>query len=459
MRSGLRIAMVAACPFPLGRGTPIRIQREAEALTARGHEVHIVTYSLGTADPVSGVTVHRTPRLPGYRTTSPGPTYQKLLALDSMLVATLFRLLRAQPIDVIHAHHYEGLLVARAAKAFTKTPIVYDAHTMLGSELAFFRLGLPGRFTVPLGHYLDRRLPKLADHIISVTETIRDHLIAGNVVSDAQISVIGNGVELEQFRPDLHPPWASDALRRIVFTGNLAPYQGVDILLQGFAAAASRRRDIRLRIVTDSDFSAYEPSARQLGIRDLIEVVSAPSFADVPAFLETAHVAVNPRLEADGIPLKLLNYMAAGKPIVSFKGSAPGLIHEHTAWLIAGSDPADFGRGILALLEDPERAQAMGRRARSLAEQHYRWPVLAERIERIYQDLLEPVTFPALRCDVQRSGGAAVANRITLRAIAKEQCPPQRCPDIAKAQARWESRSGLDGGMERNEQVLRHLLD
>jgi len=388
--SCLRIAMVAACPFPFGRGTPIRIQRQAEALAARGHEVHVATYSLGTAEPVAGVTVHRAPRLPFYRTTSPGPTWQKLLALDPMLVATLFRLLRARRIDVIHAHHYEGLLVARAARAFAGIPLVYDAHTMLGSELGFFRLGLPRRLTVAVGGHLDRRLPKLADHVISVTETIRDHLVTGGVVPDARISVIGNGVELEQFRADVQPPWAADAPKRVVFTGNLAPYQGVDVLLEAFAAASRQRKDIRLQIVTDSDFSSYEPSARRLGIRDLIEIVPAPAFADLPALLETAHVAANPRVEADGVPVKLLNYMAAGKPIVSFAGSAPGLTHGHAAWLIAGGDPEAFGQGILELLEDRERALAMGRHARRFVEEHYRWPALAERIERVYQGVLEP---------------------------------------------------------------------
>jgi glycosyltransferase involved in cell wall biosynthesis len=390
VEAGLRIAMVAACPFPFGRGTPIRIQRQAEALAARGHEVHVATYFLGTAEPVAGVSVHRTPRLPMYRTTSPGPTYQKLLALDPMLVATLFRLLHTRRIDIIHAHHYEGLLVARAARAFSRIPLVYDAHTMLGSELGFFRLGLPRRLTVALGEQLDRRLPKLADHVISVTETIRERLVRGGVVPDARICVIGNGVELEQFRAHVQPPWAADAPKRVVFTGNLAPYQGLDVLLQAFAAASSKRQDIRLQIVTDSDFSTYEQTARELGIRDLVEIVPAPTFAGLPALLETAHVAANPRVEADGMPVKLLNYMAAGKPIVSFAGSAPGLIHGDTAWLIGGGDPMAFGQGILDVLEDPERALALGRRARRFVEEHYRWPVLAERIERVYQAVLEP---------------------------------------------------------------------
>jgi phosphatidylinositol alpha-1,6-mannosyltransferase len=82
--------------------------------------------------------------------------------------------------------------------------------------------------------------------------------------------------------------------------------------------------------------------------------------------------------------------MAAGKPIVSFEGSAPGLTHGVTAWLIAGGDPGAFGQGILALLEDPERAHALGRHARRFVEQHYRWPVLAERIEQVYRALLDP---------------------------------------------------------------------
>jgi glycosyltransferase involved in cell wall biosynthesis len=386
---GLRIAMVAACPFPLGRGTPVRIQRQAEALAARGHEVHVVTYALGTAEPVAGVTIHRAPRLPGYRTISPGPTLPKLLALDPMLVGTLTRLLRTRPVDIIHAHHYEGLLVARAAKAFTGIPLVYDAHTMLGSELGFFRLGLPRRLTVALGERLDRRLPKLANHVISVTDTIRDQLVARGVVSETQISVIGNGVELEKFRADAQPPWAADSPKCVVFTGNLAPYQGVGLLLEAFAAASRQRRDIRLQIVTDSDFSSYEPTARRLGIRELIDLVPAPAFADLPALLEQAHLAANPRVEADGMPVKLLNYMAAGKPIVSFAGSAPGLTHEDTAWLVAGGDPIEFARGILAVLEDPARARALGRRARSFVEQHYRWPVVAERIEQVYRAVLK----------------------------------------------------------------------
>jgi glycosyltransferase involved in cell wall biosynthesis len=142
-------------------------------------------------------------------------------------------------------------------------------------------------------------------------------------------------------------------------------------------------------IVTDSKFGAYEPITSRLGIRDRIEVLSTPSFDRLPALLETAHIAANPRVEAEGMPLKLLNYMAAGKPIVSFSGSAPSLTHGETAWLVASGRPAELAQGILALLDDPEGAQELGRRARRFVEQHYRWPTVAEQIERVYRVVLD----------------------------------------------------------------------
>src|SRR5690606_22032159 len=74
----LRIAMIAACPFPYPRGTPIRIFRMAEALGLRGHAVHVVTYHIGQSIGDAPIYVHRIPRVPGYRRAAPGPTYAKL---------------------------------------------------------------------------------------------------------------------------------------------------------------------------------------------------------------------------------------------------------------------------------------------------------------------------------------------------------------------------------------------
>src|SRR5215211_6125686 len=98
---GLKIAVVAACPLPWPRGTPIRIHRMAEALVNRGHAVDVVTYGLGDPTISSPYSLHRVGR-PGRGTESqPGPTLRKLLWLDPQLVARLTGLLRSRDYDVI----------------------------------------------------------------------------------------------------------------------------------------------------------------------------------------------------------------------------------------------------------------------------------------------------------------------------------------------------------------------
>jgi hypothetical protein len=113
----LRIAMIAACPFPSPRGTPIRIFRMAEALAHLGHEVHVATYHIGDDTGPLPFEVHRIPHVSFYRRSDPGPTYGKLMVLDPLLGRSLRRLIRTARFDVIHAHHYEGLLVAKSLPA------------------------------------------------------------------------------------------------------------------------------------------------------------------------------------------------------------------------------------------------------------------------------------------------------------------------------------------------------
>src|ERR1700676_2772363 len=85
----LRIALIAACPFPAPRGTPVRIERMAEALAARGHWVDVVTYHLGADCAGRPFTVHRIANVARYQRTAPGPNWRKLLQIDPMLAAKL----------------------------------------------------------------------------------------------------------------------------------------------------------------------------------------------------------------------------------------------------------------------------------------------------------------------------------------------------------------------------------
>jgi glycosyltransferase involved in cell wall biosynthesis len=383
----LKIAVVAACPFPVPRGTPIRILRLAEAVAERGHEVHVVTYHLGSGPVAEAVHVHRVADIPGYRKLGPGPTLRKLVQVDPALTVLLRKLHKRERFDVIHAHHFEGLLVGMAARLGRRVPLVFDAHTLLMSELPYYSMGLPTAVKAMLGRWGDRLLPGLADHTISVTHTIRDKLVSQVGLDPARVSVISNGIELEHFDPARLEPTSGRVGKRLIFTGNLAQYQGIDLMLRAFRRVAAQVPEARLRIATDSSFAPYEELARELGIRERIDLIPSPGFAALPAVLAGADIALNPRPVCDGIPVKLLNYMAAARPTVSFAGSAPGVTHALNGWLAESGDVEAFAAGVVALLQDPVRAETIGRAGRDYVVKHCSWPNAAERCEEIFLSL------------------------------------------------------------------------
>jgi glycosyltransferase involved in cell wall biosynthesis len=335
----------------------------------------------------SNVRVHRIADVPSYRKTSPGPTVRKLVRVDPPLAVLLRSLLKQRRFDVIHAHHFEGLLVGAAARVGQRVPVVFDAHTLLMSELPYYRFGLPTAAKATLGRWGDRIFPRLAQHTICVTETIRDKLVEQAGIAKDRISVVSNGIEIDHFDPARHALPPRGPGRTLIFTGNLAEYQGIDLMLKAFRHVVATVPDARLLIATDSSFEPYEPLARQLGIRGRVDLVASPRFKDLPGLLLTAEVALNPRMDCDGIPVKLLNYMAAARPAVSFDSAAPGVTHGTNGWLVPSGKVEAFAAGVVALLQDPERARSIGLGARDYVVEHASWPKAAERCEQIFGSL------------------------------------------------------------------------
>jgi glycosyltransferase involved in cell wall biosynthesis len=103
--------------------------------------------------------------------------------------------------------------------------------------------------------------------------------------------------------------------------------------------------------------------------------------------LAAADVAVCPRIACFGFPIKLLNYMAAGKAIVVARGSAKCISHLEDG-LVAGDDAGMIAEGILRLLRDSELAHRLGEAARHTVESRYRWSHAVRRVERCYDRLV-----------------------------------------------------------------------
>ena len=352
--------MVAACPYPAPQGSQVLLRTTAEIMAARGHDVRLVVYGYGVGSVDNGVRVCRAAPIPGMRRTAAGPSLGKPFA-DLALVGALRRVIREESIDIVHAHNYEGLLVALAAG---KRPIVYHAHNAMCDELPHF---LP--CTRGIGRLLDVTLPRRADQVIALHHRLRGYLVECGC-APSRVSVIPPSVEAAGF--DVGS--ISDAIPALLYTGNLDAYQNLAFLYNVVARVRAIEPRAKLRIATA--VPATIPGA---------EVVHVDGLDALRGVLREDVIVLSPRVSWSGYPIKLLNAMAAGKPIIACAGASPCLVHEENGIVVADNDEAGMAEAVLRLLRDPESRARLGTNARRTAEAEFAPAHIASLIEACYQ--------------------------------------------------------------------------
>ena len=103
--------------------------------------------------------------------------------------------------------------------------------------------------------------------------------------------------------------------------------------------------------------------------------------------LEGARLALLPRTVPSGFPIKLLNYLAAGRPVVACRGGAQGLDRDQGVFVVADDDDDAMAGAIARLLEDDALRAEFGERAR-VAAQEFSWPTRVARLAQIYAVLI-----------------------------------------------------------------------
>ena len=389
---GYSIAMVAACPFPANHGTPAAIREMSEELARRGHSIRVVTYPLSHDIPVAGVEIDRVAHVGSNREVNVGPSYQRL-AFDALLVLKLFQVVRRHHIELIHAHNYEAMLIGAVVGRLTGVPVIYNAINTMISELPSFNFFRPRALATGLAKVLDYVVPRMADMIIADTEELRSFILDQGVEPERVIT-IHSGVRPEMFQAGdgvrVRERFAAGGGPLIVYTGTFDEFQGLDYLMAAFRIIHEHKPSARLLLlsstITRAHRAKYETMARELGFASRFTIASS-TLDELPDFLAAADVAVVPRPNSPGIPTKLLNYMAAGNAIVSFKQSATILQHKVTAFLVESSTAENFAQGILHVLDDPALAQKLRTNVQRFVIGRFDWPSIAVRLEAVYGSL------------------------------------------------------------------------
>jgi glycosyltransferase involved in cell wall biosynthesis len=208
------------------------------------------------------------------------------------------------------------------------------------------------------------------------------------------VSVVPNGVDSERFRPS---PLPSD--HRVVFTGALHTLPNREGILWFCSEIWPRIRvqvpDARLDIV------GSRPPRNIASLDQLDGVTVHADVPDVPPFLTRARVAVVPLRIGSGSRIKVLEALAAGRPVVGTTIGVEGLEAVAGRHLLVEDEPEAFARAVVMLLADDGTAEALARSGRELIDASYSWG----RIGRRYADLLDGL----LTRDAQRATRAAAS--------------------------------------------------
>ena len=384
VRSGLRVLMVAPQPFFRPRGTPFSVLHRIRALRALGHDVDLVTYPFGETPDVPGLTVRRTARPPFVKDVAIGPSVAKLL-LDVPLFAEAVRRARAGGYDVVHTHEEAGFLGAWLRDR-TGIPHLYDMHSSLPQQFANF-----GRYQWPAVVALFRRLEAYtlarSDAVIAICpdleRRVREHGYGG------PLAMIENVLGFEDPPPDearvraLREGLDLGGRPLVVYTGTFEPYQGLDVLVDAAARLRDRPEAPAILLVggTPGQARALEGRARAAGAGALLRFVPPVPPREVPVWLAAADALVTCRTRGTNTPLKIYEYLRAGRPIVATR------IHSHTQALDAESaelvepTPEGVAAGLTRVLGDPLRAARLAQGARRLAETRFSPDGYMQRLE------------------------------------------------------------------------------
>ena len=388
----MNILMVAACPFPANRGTPSRILRMSESLSSRGHKVHVVSYHIKdpTIDVNEDVNVHRIKPFFSYTKMEPGPSFKKPL-LDILLVIKIIKISKKYDIDIIHAHHIEGLVSSIVASKILNIPLVYDAHVHVTNELEILGFISNKSMSKKVILWFEKLFINRATAIVAVSKELADILNSFGYPED-KIWIIPTGTNLEHFRNEINDEIKSklkkslnisDGNKIIMYTGTLTPYQGLEYLIDSMEILIKTIPSAKLIIVGDGDINKYRKLVDEKNISDSVTFTGEKKFKEMSSYLSIADVAVSPRTEASGIPQKLTNYMAAGVPIVAFEGSAKILEHKKTGYIVENENIKGFANGMIELIEDAHLHDYLANNAVEEVEK-YTWPNLVKKCEDCY---------------------------------------------------------------------------
>ena len=361
----------------------IRVIREAQTLTGAGYVVSVISprppggrFHVFT----DGVHVYHFPGAqPGARTL--GYLWEYSYAMAATFVVCLYVYLR-RGFDVIHAHNPPDtfFIIASFFKMLGKQ-FVYDHHD-LAPEMYLARFeGVGKGIAYRVLMALEKLSYLLADLIIVTNGSYKEVAMDRGGAPANRIAVVRNGPDLREIPSALAGPSSRPMPEMTIgYIGRIGPQDGVDFLLRALQhlVYGLARSDVLCIVIGDGDMvPALKLLASDLRIQDNVRFTGWVPHEEAMRILATVDICVDPdpsnAYNDRSTMIKIMEYMALGKPIVAFDLPEHRETAREAAIYASPNDELDFARKLAHLLGDEKRCQEMGSIGKERIERSLAW--------------------------------------------------------------------------------------
>lgn len=396
----MRILWLAYYYLPHVGGGTWSTYHLSKALANRGHKVRLivpnVSYGLSVSASVAksmercnSSQVHRVSRFPIPRVLGP------LLAVVPMFFAGLKN---GKESDVIFSQFHPHHLVTPVAVflgRILKVPVVMRACDVYG-KIRVKNPSLEFRAS-KIVNYVNEFFIRYAN-VFLVADFVAKEILLSRIQGrcpNCHVGLSNNGLDSDLFDELPSKKEARGFLgigndeKIILFVGRFSGAEyGMDILLKAFSTVLHEQSDVLLFLVGDKLPLRLQFLVDSLGIRDKVRVYEPIPQTDVVKFIVAADVCVGPLMATQAMPLKIMEYMACGKPIVTGRNSIIADLSPELNFLVVYPEPSAVSEGLLKVLKDTDYAESSVSNALKTVER-FSWRRIALDLDRMLSDTVK----------------------------------------------------------------------
>lgn len=397
-----------------------RVWQQALSLKAAGWDVTVLAPRFGDdqdlAEQLDGIEIHRF----GLREADGGPMghVREYAAAAWQVRRRLRDLVDRAPFDVIQACNPPDFLLALAGDQRRRgTALIFDQHDLV-PEMFAVRFGERFRSLLRLTRATERLAYRLADVVLVTNESFRRVAIERGGKDAGDVYVVRNGPRLDRFTPVGADARLKQGRRFLLaYVGLMQRQDGVDRALRALEILRRRREDWRAVFLGDGEMlPSLVALAQRLGLSDLVEFPGYVGDDQLRLTVSSADVCLAPdeknELTDVSTLMKIAEYMALGRPVVSFDLRESRVTAGEAAVFAPDNDPESFAALIDELLDDPTRRRTMGAEGRRRVETLFAWEHSERALLAGYDHALQRGLARATSAQAPRAGLAGVKERL-----------------------------------------------